>query len=33
MGKELVFSNEHNNYYIDKYYFRKDKNKPINIKK
>ena len=31
MGKELVFNNEHNNCYINKYYFQKDKNKPINI--
>ena len=30
MRKELVFNNEHNNYSIDKHYFRKDK-KPINI--
>ena len=29
MGKELVFNNGHNNYYINKYYFQKDK-KPIN---
>ena len=31
MTKKLVFSNRHNNYYINKYYFQKDKNKPINI--
>ena len=31
MGKELVFNNRHNNYYINKYCFQKDKNKPINI--
>ena len=31
MGKELVFNNGHNNYYINTYYFQKDKNKPINI--
>ena len=30
MRKELVFNNGHNNYYINKYYFQKDK-KPINI--
>ena len=31
MGKELVFNDGHNNYCINKYYFQKDKNKPINI--
>ena len=31
MRKELVFKNRHNNYYINKYYFQNDKNKPINI--
>ena len=31
MGKELVFNNRYNNYYINKYYFQKNKNKPINI--
>ena len=31
MEKELVFNNGHNNYYINKYYFPKDKNKSINI--
>ena len=30
MGKELVFNNGHNNCYINKCYFQKDK-KPINI--
>ena len=30
MGKEFFFNNGHNNYYINKYYFQKDK-KPINI--
>ena len=29
--KELVFNNGHHNYYINKYYFQKDKNKPINV--
>ena len=29
--KELVFNDEHNNYYINNYYFQKDENKPINI--
>ena len=31
MKKQLVFNNGHNNYYINKSYFQKDKNKPINI--
>ena len=31
MGKELTSNNRHNNYCINKYYFQKDKNKPINI--
>ena len=31
MKKQLVFSNGHNNYYINKYYIQKDKNKLINI--
>ena len=31
MRKELVFNNRHNNYTEDKYYFKKDKKKPINI--
>ena len=30
MRKELVFSNDHNDYTKDKYYFQKDKKKPIN---
>ena len=29
--KELVFKIKHNNYTEDKYYFQKDKKKPINI--
>ena len=33
MGKELVFNDGHNNYCINKYYFQRDKNKPININK
>ena len=33
MRKELVFNNRHNNYYINKYYFQKAKNKPINLKR
>ena len=31
MKKQLVFNNGHDNYYINKCYFQKDKNKPINI--
>ena len=26
MRKELVFNNEHNYHYVNKYYFQKDKN-------
>ena len=31
MKKELAFNNGHSNYSLNKYYFQKDKNKPINI--
>ena len=31
MRKELFFNNGYNNYSIDKYYFQKNKKKPINI--
>ena len=31
MEKQLVFNNGHNDYYNNKYYFQKYKNKPINI--
>ena len=30
MRKELVFNNEYNDYTKDKYYFQKDKKKPVN---
>ena len=29
MRKELIFNNGHDNYSIDKYYFQKDKKKPL----
>ena len=31
MRKELLFNNGYNDYTEDKYYFQKDKKKPINI--
>ena len=33
MRKELIFSNGHNDYSVDKYYFQKDKKSPLILMK
>ena len=33
MRKELIFNNGHNDYSVSKYYFKKDKKKPLILMK